>query len=87
MEKCILCGNKMKRRQIDYGVFFDKRSHLEFNVNIVIAEGITYVQICNSKGYYNDWHIDGSLMPVDEVASFTSELTSKLEEKISDALI
>ena len=87
MEKCILCGNKTERRQIDGDVFFDKKLHLEYNINIVIAEGATYVLIRNSKGYENYWHIDGWLMPMDGEESFTGELAHKLEESIQNVLI
>ena len=82
MERCILCGNKVERREIDYDLFFDKTQHLECNINIIVTGNVTYVRVRNSEGYDNFWHIDGA-MEIEDTTSFTS----KLEENISGALI
>lgn len=85
MEKCILCGKKIKHRKFD-DEFFDKAHHLECNINIIIIEGITYVLIRNSKGYENYWHIDGPLPLMDYDESFAHKFAHKLEESIESVL-
>jgi|GEM_PF-2897488 len=85
-EKCILCGSKIKRRQVDEGVFFDKTQHLEYNINIVIAECI-YVEICNSRGYENYWHIDGDgfHLPSDyDNESFARKLNENIDKALME---
>lgn len=84
MEKCILCNSKIKRREIDYELFFDKTQHIEYNVNIIATGDVTYVEIRNSEGYDDFWHIH-ELNPAPTKENVTS-LTHRLNEKIAEVL-
>jgi hypothetical protein len=91
MDKCILCANELtvEKRRGDYGYFFDEVPHLECNINIIVTQDATYVEVCDNKGYKSTGHIDRPSLPDGEFKKFlenASTFTNKLEESIGEVL-
>ncbi|MEW5897423.1 MAG: hypothetical protein AB1668_07040, partial [Nanoarchaeota archaeon] len=77
MEKCILCSSEVEQREIDEGLFFDKTQHSEYNLNIIAAGMAVYIEIRDSMGNCNTWHID---------TGDPKDTLNDLKEKIGNAL-
>lgn len=91
MDKCILCANELtgEKRRGDYDYFFDEIPHLECNINIIVTQDATYVEVCDNKGYKTTWHEDRPSLPDGEFKKLlenASTFTSKLEENIKEVL-
>lgn len=82
MKKCILCGSNVQR---DKDTDFEGEPYFECNVNVVVAQNAIYVDVRDSKGYDNYWHIDTVTVVGDE-EKFTQDITMKLEKAAEDVL-
>ncbi len=89
MDKCILFRNELmgEKRRGDYGYFFDEISHLECNINIIVTQDATYIEVCDNKGYKTTGHIDRPSLPDAEFKKLlenASVITNKFEESIKE---